>query len=88
MHMLAYLVELIGTFIFVAVILISGSPIAIGITLTAMIFFGTKISGGHFNPAVAYGAYLSGSLNGRDLIGQIIAQFIGAYLAYIYSLQI
>ena len=47
------LVELIGTFIFLSIILSSaGQPMAIGIALAAAIFFGGSISGGHFNPAV------------------------------------
>ena len=53
--MLEFIVELIGTFIFLSVIIQSGSlgatgALAIGLTLAAVIYFGGKVSGGHFNP--------------------------------------
>jgi len=79
-----YLVELIGTFIFLSVILISGEAIPIGITLAAMIYWGGKISGGAFNPAVTLALYLNKKLNTVQLIGYMIAQFIGAVLAFYF----
>lgn len=79
-----YLVELIGTFIFLSVILITGEAIPIGITLAAMIYWGGKISGGAFNPAVTLALYLNKKLTNVQLIGYMIAQFIGAVLAFYF----
>ena len=79
-----YLVELIGTFIFLSVILITGEAIPIGLTLAAMIYWGGKISGGAFNPAVTLALYLNKKLNTVQLIGYMIAQFIGAVLAFYF----
>ena len=47
---LQYITEFIDTFIFLSVIIITGNPLAIGLTLAGMIWFGNKVSGGHFNP--------------------------------------
>lgn len=79
-----YLVELIGTFIFLSVILITGEAIPIGLTLAAMIYWGGKISGGAFNPAVTLALYLNKKLNTVQLLGYMIAQFIGAVLAFYF----
>lgn len=79
-----YLVELIGTFIFLSVILITGEAIPIGLTLAAMIYWGGKISGGAFNPAVTLALYLNKKLNTVQLAGYMIAQFIGAVLAFYF----
>jgi len=83
--MLAYFVEFIGTFIFLSVIIITGNPLAIGLTLAAVIWFGSKASGGHFNPAVNLMMLLNKKINTTQFIGQTIAQLLGAVSAYYYS---
>ena len=86
--MLEFLVELIGTFIFLSVIIQSSKlgamgPLAIGLTLAAMIYFGGKISGGHFNPAVSTMFWMDKKLSEKRLLCHIVAQLIGAYLAFL-----
>ena len=81
---LKYFVELIGTFIFLSVILLTGEAIPIGLTLAAMIYWGGKISGGAFNPAVSLALYLNKKINAVDLFGYLIAQFVGAVLAFYF----
>lgn len=76
-----YLVEFIGTFIFLSVILTKGEAIPIGIALATAIFFGGKVSGGNFNPAVSIMMFLKGTLKGKDLPGYIIAQVMGGVCA-------
>ena len=79
-----YLVEFLGTFIFLSVIIVTGNPIAIGLTLTAMIYFGGSVSGGHFNPAVNLLMLVNKKINTTQFIGQTVAQLLGALAAYCY----
>ena len=85
--MLNYITEFIGTFIFLSVILMTkGNPIAIGVALTSVIYFGSQISGGNYNPAVSIMMFAKGGLNGITTIGYIIAQIIGGLSAlYFYK---
>jgi aquaporin Z len=79
------LVEFIGTFIFLSVILTQGQAIPIGIALAAVIFFGGAVSGGHFNPAVSFMKLIGGDF-GADgaimFIAYVAAQLLGASAAY------
>jgi aquaporin Z len=43
-------------------------PLAIISVLMAMIFAGGHISGGHYNPAVTLGIWMSGRTEGKDVI--------------------
>ena len=75
------LVELIGTFVFLSVILKSGEAIPIAIALAAAIYLG---SGGHFNPAVSLMQFLNKKLSSTDLILYVGAQLLGAVIALAY----
>ena len=79
--MYSYLVEFIGTFIFLSIILKVGEPIPIGVGLLAVIYFGGAISGGHFNPAVSVMMYLKEAITLTDLPIYVIAQVIGGVAA-------
>lgn len=85
-----YLVELIGTFLFVTtigcVVMKPGdagslAPLAIGSALMVMIFAGGHISGGHFNPAVTLAVFLRGRCPAAEVPGYMIAQIVGAIAA-------
>lgn len=78
----AYLVEFIGTFIFMYVIISTGKAIPIAITLGVMIYLGGKISGGAFNPAVSLMLFLNKKIDSISLLYYLIVQFIAAFLAY------
>ena len=88
--MIKYIVEFIGTFLFLSVILqstakgswltpIAGISIVLG--LFASIAFGGAISGGHFNPAVSTMMVLNKSLPTGDYIPYVIAQILGGVAA-------
>jgi aquaporin Z len=86
----ALVVEILGTFIFLSIILSavaesSYGPIAIAVGLLAAIYFGGKISGGHYNPAVSVMMFFKGSLSLPSMIGYIIAQITGALLALLIN---
>lgn len=51
---------------------------AFGLSIVAMAYSIGTISGCHVNPAVSLGVFLSGRMDGRDFIGYVIAQFLGA----------
>ena len=84
--MIKYLVEIIGTFFFLSVILNTATDKSIGavgiaVALLAAIYFGGAVSGGHFNPAVSVAMYLKNNMTFNVLLGYVISQLIGAGLA-------
>jgi aquaporin Z len=79
--MIKYIVEFVGTLIFLSVILSQGQAVPIAIALAAVIFFGGAISGGHYNPAVSVMMYLNNNLADSDLILYIISQVMGGVVA-------
>ncbi|KAL6078352.1 Aquaporin-8 [Balamuthia mandrillaris] len=83
-----FIVELVGTFMFMLSIglsVLSGgelAPFSIGATLMILVYSGGHISGGHFNPSVSLGVFLSGrgKLTWFYLVCFWCAQFTGAFL--------
>ena len=61
--MIKYLVEFLGTFVFLSVIVATGQPVLIALALLLAILVGGGISGGHFNPAVSVMFYAKGGLS-------------------------
>ena len=81
-----FLAEYIGTFIFLSIIICVGEPIPIAVGLLAAIYFGGKISGGHFNPAVSTMFLLKKTITGEEYTYYLIAQILGAISAlYFYK---
>lgn len=78
---ISFLVELIGTFVFLSVILLTGAAIPIAIALAAVIFLGGNVSGGNFNPAVSLALLMQGKMDISRFGSYVIAQAIGAALA-------
>ena len=78
-----YLVEFIGTFLFLYVILATGEALYIGVALIVAIMVGGPISGGMFNPAVSVMMAANGTLSMRDLPIYIASQVAGGLLALI-----
>jgi aquaporin Z len=84
-----YLVELIGTFLFVLVVGMvvidpgagSLAAIAIGATLMVIVYAGGHVSGGHYNPAVTLAVWLRGRCAAKDVIPYWVAQILGAVAA-------
>jgi len=94
-----YLAEFIGTFTLVlfgcgtAVVAgksvgILGIAFAFGFALLAMCYGIGPISGCHVNPAVSLGVFTAGRMCGKDLIGYIAGQILGAIAAAAVLAQI
>ena len=80
-QMQKYLVEFIGTFFFLAVILFTGHPVAIGAALALVIYLGGKISGGNFNPAVTMMMAVGKKMPMQNALPYILAQVAGGLVA-------
>lgn len=76
-----YLVEFLGTLVFVYVILATGNPVAIGAALALIILLASNISGGHINPAVSFAMAAAGKIQSVELVPYIVAQVFGALVA-------
>jgi glycerol uptake facilitator-like aquaporin len=76
-----YLVEFIGSILFVYVILATGNPLAIGAALALIIMIASPISGGHINPAVSVVMSSAGRLPTMDLLPYVVAQVLGGLVA-------
>ena len=88
-----YIAEMIGTMVLVfmgcgsAVVLGAASPgghlavaFAFGLSIVAMAYVIGNVSGCHVNPAVSFGAFLDKRISGKDLLGYVIFQVIGAII--------
>ena len=67
-------VEFLGTLLFIATIAFTGNPALILGSLAIAIGLGGKISGGHFNPAITFWAYMTGKLSEMDADQYVAAQ--------------
>jgi glycerol uptake facilitator-like aquaporin len=78
------LVEFIGTFIFLFIILQQGQPIPIAVGLLAVIYAFGNISGGHFNPAVTIMMGVDKKVDSRKALLYIISQIAGGICAIMF----
>jgi aquaporin Z len=89
-----YLAELIGTFILVVagsmsivaanamqVPVLLVAPFGFGLALLAAIQVSGHVSGGHFNPAVTFGAFLDRRIDATNAAAYVVAQVVGAIAA-------
>jgi len=58
-----------------------GVALAFGLTVLTMAYAVGYISGAHFNPAVSFGLWAAGRFEGKNLLGYVLAQLIGALVA-------
>jgi aquaporin Z len=57
-----------------------GIALAFGLSIVAMAYVIGNVSGCHINPAVSFAMLLSRKMSGKDFIGYIIAQVLGAFV--------
>lgn len=84
-----YIAELVGTCILALAVSFSlaqsfpvPTPVIAGLTLGLLVYSIGPISGCHINPAITLGLWAIKKIERKDAINYIIAQFIGALLAY------
>jgi len=77
-----YVIEFVGTFLFVLSIIgivqdaSALIPLYIGIALTTLVYMGGGISGAHYNPTVTLAIFLNKKISSRDALGYIISQLL------------
>ncbi len=80
-----YIAEGVGSFIFFAIVFTQKDPIYIAVGLLIGILIASIASQSHLNPAISTVSYVKGELTGEVAIGYIVAQLIGAFVAYKFS---
>ena len=90
-----YLSEMIGTFVLVLMgcgaaiffgcaagtVQVLAVAIAFGLAVVGMAYCIGGISGCHINPAITLAVWMSKRMSGKDAIGYMVAQFLGAVIA-------
>lgn len=63
-----------------------GIGLCFGLVLVCLCYCIGNISGCHVNPAVSFAMYISGKMSGKECVGYIVAQLIGATVgaAFLY----
>ena len=80
--MLGPFIELVGTFVFVSVVLLSNSdPFLIAAGLVGAIVFSRHAGPAHLNPAVSTALYVRRKITAMQYISYVTAQLIGAFIA-------
>lgn len=80
----ALIAEFIGTFIFAgAVIASSGQPLYVLFAFVGVALAIGTLSGGYANPALVVGAWVTRRMKGTRAIAYIVAEILGAMLAFV-----
>ena len=58
-----------------------GVSLAFGLTVVTMVYAVGHITGGHFNPAVTFGALVAGRIDGGTVAPYVVSQVVGGVLA-------
>jgi len=79
--MYEYLVEFLGTLLFIYVVLATGNPLAIGASYALVVLMTKGISGGHINPVTTITMAAAGQISTKQIIPYILAQIFGGLVA-------
>ena len=77
-----YIVEFLGTLFLTFIFFATNNFLAIGAALAIAIMLGKTISGGAFNPAIAFALMSAGKIPRTDLVPYIIAEFAGGLAGF------
>ncbi len=79
----AVVLEFIGTFLLAAAVIAGqGQPLVVLFALAAIVLIAGKISGAHVNPLITIGAWATRRINTIKAIFYIVAQVLGAMVAF------
>jgi glycerol uptake facilitator-like aquaporin len=76
-----YLAEYLGSLFIMYIILVTGSPIAIGAAFAIAIALTLKISGGMFNPMIDIVMAVGGKIPYSEVLPRILVQIAGGLTA-------
>tara|TARA_Y100000389_G_C17094458_1_gene332872 strand:- start:292 stop:552 length:261 start_codon:yes stop_codon:yes gene_type:complete len=76
-----YLAEYLGSLFVMYIILVTGSPIAIGAAFAIAIALTAKISGGMFNPMIDIVMAVGGKIPYSEVLPRILVQIAGGLTA-------
>jgi aquaporin Z len=80
----ALIAEFIGAFLLTAAYIeMQGSPLFVAFALGGIVLIIGGVSGAHVNPAVTIGAWVTRKMNWVYALGYIVAQLLGATVAYL-----
>ncbi len=80
----ALIAEFIGAFLLTAAFIeMQGSPLFVAFALGGVVLIVGGVSGAHVNPAVTVGAWVTRKMNWVYALGYIVAQLLGATVAYL-----
>jgi aquaporin Z len=80
----ALIAEFIGAFLLTAAFIeTQGSPLYVAFALGGIVLIIGGVSGAHVNPAVTIGAWVTRKMNWVYALGYIVAQLLGATVAYL-----
>lgn len=80
----ALIAEFVGTFLLVASILtVQGQPLFVAFAIVGIAMIIGGFSGSHFNPALTVAAWVTRRINWIRTVGYIVAQALGAVVAYL-----
>lgn len=80
----ALLAEFVGTFFLASGIIAGqGQPLILFFLLTAIVLVIGNVSGAHVNPLISFGAWATKRISSVRLFGYVLAQVLGAMLAFI-----
>lgn len=79
----ALIAEFIGTFLLTVIFMgTKGDPLYVGFGLAGIVLIVGALSGAHVNPAVTIGAWVTRKITSLRALGYIVAQVLGATLAF------
>lgn len=76
-----FLVEFLGSALFIYVVLATGNPLAIGASLALIMLLCSSISGGYINPVVTIVMSSAGNISVNDVLPYCLAQILGGLVA-------
>lgn len=83
-----YVVEFIGTFFVVLMLTLVEDSFLTGLMYMAMLYFGARVSGAHYNPAITQSMWLRGVFPTYRIAPYVIAQLLGATVALLLEHQV